>query len=366
LKIALVNWYSTAEGVLGGTEIIFDDLKRVLERQGHDAELITFWRAANALQRPIQREYSRYAAIDRAYLLADYLEQREKLFGDIDLVISADCCLAYANPKPPLVSYTQNPYLESGKISSVAAFTGMRAHLFYNEFGRFYVELQHRQIQKSAKNVCCSEFMMDYLKRIGARTDNAVLIPHGVDTELFKPLPKGEARARLGIPEDARVGMANTAVHPIKGWHTVAALCRKMQNVVWVIVLKHPAPRRPKLGNVRLFARIPRERLPELYSAADFLVNPSYCESFALAPIEAMACGVPAIVSRTGFAWHLKPGEFEGAGQIVGNCNDLGAYERAIGRVFGREWGPREWVLEHGYDAKAWAGRWEKLIEAVG
>lgn len=363
MKIALVNWYSTAEGVKGGCEIIDDDLKTVLEKQGHEVELITFRKAATALQRPMYTDYQRYTVVDRAYLISDYLEQREKLFGDIDLIISQDCCLAFSNlKKTKLWSYTNNPYQESGKISSVAAFAGMAGHLFYNEFGRFYPFLQRLQVSKSSLNIVPSQYMRRYCEKLGMGVDE--VIPHAVDTDLFKPLPKGETRARLGIPEDARVGMANTAVHPVKGWNMLAELIRRRQDITWLIVLKHQVPRRPKLKNVHLFTRVPRERLPELYSAADFLVNPSYVESFGLAPLEAMACGVPAIVSRSGFVWHLKE-EFAEAGQIVDRYGDVQGYNQAVDKVFEREWHPRRWVLEHGYDFGTWAERWRKpLIEA--
>lgn len=43
-----------------------------------------------------------------------------------------------------------------------------------------------------------------------------------------------------------------------------------------------------------------RERLPEIYQAADIFVMPSLSESFGLAVIEAMACGLPVVISQVG------------------------------------------------------------------
>ena len=45
--------------------------------------------------------------------------------------------------------------------------------------------------------------------------------------------------------------------------------------------------------------RIATEHLPALYRQALALVYPSLYEGFGLPPVEAMACGTPAIVSNT-------------------------------------------------------------------
>jgi len=44
---------------------------------------------------------------------------------------------------------------------------------------------------------------------------------------------------------------------------------------------------------------VPDSDLPALYSSASLFVYPSFYEGFGLPPLEAMACGIPVIVSRT-------------------------------------------------------------------
>ncbi len=54
-----------------------------------------------------------------------------------------------------------------------------------------------------------------------------------------------------------------------------------------------------KLSNHILFlGRVPVEDLLHLYNAAQLLVQPSLYEGFGLAPLEAMACGTPVVVSN--------------------------------------------------------------------
>jgi glycosyltransferase involved in cell wall biosynthesis len=45
---------------------------------------------------------------------------------------------------------------------------------------------------------------------------------------------------------------------------------------------------------------VPREDLPEYYAKADVFVLPSFNEGMSLAALEAMAAGLPLVVSRTG------------------------------------------------------------------
>ncbi|GAB4272175.1 MAG: glycosyltransferase family 1 protein [Candidatus Promineifilaceae bacterium] len=52
-------------------------------------------------------------------------------------------------------------------------------------------------------------------------------------------------------------------------------------------------------GRVRFLGFVDDADLPALYSAADLFVYPSLYEGFGLPPLEAMACGTPAILSNT-------------------------------------------------------------------
>lgn len=51
-------------------------------------------------------------------------------------------------------------------------------------------------------------------------------------------------------------------------------------------------------GEVRLTGYVPQKDLPTLYAGARLFVYPSLYEGFGLPPLEAMACGVPVIVSK--------------------------------------------------------------------
>jgi glycosyltransferase involved in cell wall biosynthesis len=55
-----------------------------------------------------------------------------------------------------------------------------------------------------------------------------------------------------------------------------------------------------EVGRVYFLGKIKREKLPEIYSAADLFLFPSTTDTFGMVVLEAQACGVPALVTDKG------------------------------------------------------------------
>jgi glycosyltransferase involved in cell wall biosynthesis len=66
------------------------------------------------------------------------------------------------------------------------------------------------------------------------------------------------------------------------------------------------------LPSVHFHGHVSREELFESYRTATAAVFPSYAEAFAVAPLEAMACGCPTIFSQRGSGPELLTHEREG------------------------------------------------------
>jgi teichuronic acid biosynthesis glycosyltransferase TuaC len=115
------------------------------------------------------------------------------------------------------------------------------------------------------------------------------VLPCGVDTERFRPIPRGEARAALGLEAEAHF-------------------------------LLFPAdPRRPEKRHDRALAvagevplltlgEVEPAQVPLWVNAANAVLVPSERESFGLAVLEALACEVPVLATPCGVAPEVLAG----------------------------------------------------------
>jgi len=149
------------------------------------------------------------------------------------------------------------------------------------------------------------------------------IIPPGVDTGHFYPIPVDEARQYIGLKSYNRMILFVGRIERLKGLETLirAIACLRLKD------LKEPVRLAviggdPEAGPEELteeMARIQKlcdeltvgkmvaflgkrgqDTLPYYYSAAEVVVMPSYYESFGMVALEAMACGVPVIASQVG------------------------------------------------------------------
>jgi glycosyltransferase involved in cell wall biosynthesis len=182
--------------------------------------------------------------------------------------------------------------------------------------------------------------------RYGVPAAKLAPIPNPVDLAAWRAVDRGQARSRLGIPPEARV----------VGWHGRVELRRKGLDMLleaWTRVCD-ARPGTPllllligtgrdadelrrrlgalRLDNVRWVDRYihDRELLVQHLSAADVYAFPSRHEGFAVATLEAMACGLPVVAADApGAADLLEAGERSG-GILVPRA-DAAALAAALG-----------------------------------
>lgn len=88
-----------------------------------------------------------------------------------------------------------------------------------------------------------------------------------------------------------------------------------------------------KLYNVYHFSQFRAQELRDFYRHADLVVYPSLLEGFGLPPIEAIACGTPAV----GAATSAVKENLDGVCPLVDPPTDAGAYARVLDRVLAGE-----------------------------
>jgi glycosyltransferase involved in cell wall biosynthesis len=130
------------------------------------------------------------------------------------------------------------------------------------------------------------------------------VLPNCIDTKAFMKKDKHWSRRKWRIPEEATVGLYVGRWDILKGCDVLEGAIARTTDIHWVILLgtgsdPNAVPRR---GNVQVIEQAAYEDMPELYSAADFMLFPSRYEGFGYVIIEAMACGLPVITTKVGIA----------------------------------------------------------------
>lgn len=177
---------------------------------------------------------------------------------------------------------------------------------------------ERRGARWATRIVCVSEAERATGVRAGI-TGRWTVIPNGIDPEHFRPAPAAPVRA--GLPPLAGLDPAAPLVV------CVGRLCRqKGQDVLlqaWNDVVREVPDARlvlvgdgPDGDRLRvhapesvLFAGAVADARP-WYQAADLVVLPSRWEGMALAPLEAMACGRPVVVTDVDGARESLPASF--------------------------------------------------------
>lgn len=207
-------------------------------------------------------------------------------------------------------------------------------------------------------------------------------LPNGVDTGLFTPGDRLEARRRYGVSDEAPVAIFVGALDQAHRFKNVDGLIRAFARVplpearLWIV---GDGGLRPELealarqlglgGRVQFLGQHAPAALPPLFRAADVSVLPSTgVESFGLVLLESMACGTPVIASALPGVRTLVEEGVDGHLAAVGDEADLARLlelrlrRRDQAEAMGRK--GREKVLRE-YDWSVIAGRLEETYASV-
>jgi len=177
-----------------------------------------------------------------------------------------------------------------------------------------------RAIYRAADVVTApSSATRDFLRSLGVADERIVLVPYSVDNDFFAhhaaKADRAALRREMEIPDRALVVLFCAKLAPWKRPKDLLeafARATRSQTITplpaspCLIYAGDGVERTPleqtaqALGvaeRIRFLGFVNQSRLPGIYAAADLLVLPSEHEPFGLVVNEAMACGVPAVVS---------------------------------------------------------------------
>ena len=190
------------------------------------------------------------------------------------------------------------------------------------------------------------------------------VIPGGVDTEVFRPQSRQQARKALALAPESPVLLFVGRLQPLKGIDTFLRATQIVQrsyaNLKVLIVgggvdvqdehevrelhrLQRLCEQLGIASRVTFIKAQPQEVLAQYYAAADVFVMPSHYESFGMVVLEAMACGTPVVASRVGgmtstvVAEHtgllVPEGDWQAFAQAIVRLLDTPALREAYGQA---------------------------------
>jgi glycosyltransferase involved in cell wall biosynthesis len=250
-------------------------------------------------------------------------------------VVHDNQCLGYGllGIGLPLVATIHHPITVDRTVElAQARAEGWRRELQVRRWYGF-VRMQKRVARRIPRVLTVSESSAgDIATQMGVRRHRISVVPVGVDTGLFRPLPHvSRVPGRLMTTASADV--------PLKGLVPLLEALAKVRTERHAELVVVGQPRDGSLvpatierlgleGAVTIAGVVDNLRMVELYAEAEVAVVPSLYEGFSLPAVEAMACGLP-LVTTTGGALP----------EVVGDCallvppNDPGALAAAIVRA---------------------------------
>lgn len=323
MKAALLSFYSFDQ-VKGGTELFSEHLKRAFP----GLEVMTYGDVDHSglpnLDRLNLQQPRMGFSLSRDFLHRSRLER-------YDLVIcnsTAGWWLSLRRPGVPMM----NVFHYTSISLSEGTLRGTPGYLP----SRYLMPVFEKAAARGKMNIAVSakvhrELSQNYRVR-------STIIENGVDLERFRPLPPAECRERLGIDHDGPLAIFVGRADHTKGFEIVRELASRRKDLKVLCVTSGQV----EGENLIVRCNVPNDLMPVHYCAADLMLFPSRYESFGFAPLEAMACDVPLVASRTGLMEDLDD---ERAGAIVPR-HDVEEYMAAVDRVLATRPHPRGLVGE--------------------
>ncbi|NOX97352.1 MAG: glycosyltransferase family 4 protein [Nitrospirae bacterium] len=163
-------------------------------------------------------------------------------------------------------------------------------------------------LSRAAKIIAISQSTRRDLERFYQIPEDGVkIIYYGVDRESFKPGCRVKAQSTLNLPAGKKIILHVGTESRRKNVPNLFRALAYLRDILPEVILVRVGPvgktsariiKKLKIGaQILCFTGVAPERMPLFYQASQVLVLPSLYEGFGLPVVEAMACGIPVVVS---------------------------------------------------------------------
>ena len=332
MKIALLSEKYTPD--LGGLAISTERLARLLTSAGHTVRV--FAPTSSLPPSDLRTLPSHGVGVTR---FGAHKRVDDTLVDWFELIVGEhtrepfDILHAYFLPQAGFVAAYAGKYLNVPSVVSIRGNDIERAAFDPAKFSHVMYALQNA----SAVTTNASELA----KKAKAFLDREIiLVPNGIDTDLFRPLEKNISLAQsLGLGDLPIIGFAGE-LRAKKGMTTLIfgyAKINKVRPCSLLIVGEVRAGEDKqafdefRISNIDsriiVTGAIPHNDMPAYYSLMDVFVHPSLRDGMPNALLEAMACGIPVVSTPVGGALDVIQ---DGENGVMIPVNDAKAISEAV------------------------------------
>lgn len=212
---------------------------------------------------------------------------------------------------------------------------------------------------RGATVVCVSRAVAGEIRRFYRLGADAV-IPNGIDTALFRPGSRAEARLELGLREGGRYCLFVGRPQYRKGADLLLDACREAD---FELLVAGP----PGLAGAHELGVLGPDALARAYVAADCVLFPSRYEACSYVVLEALACAVPLLTTEVGWVSTLLDAVPEYRALCVRpDHRDIVTRLKNLEEIASEELtsSARAWVLEHN-SLESYARAWRELLGSL-
>ena len=256
----------------GGVESVNKILIFIFEQAGHNVELIT----TDAFKHSIWTRLMT-VIVGPTYITAHKFNRSKKKYD----IIIANGEYGWRIKHPKCINLFHGSY--KGYRDFLKQFLSKKKYLSIVRGD--YIQ---RLSAKGKYVVCVSEFVKDILEDAGVNVDE--VISNSVNTNIFKPRNKQRKEKYIFV------GSYN---YYAKGFDVLEKLAKKNYKIDCV-TNKEPSS---IFGWLEI---TDNANMPRIYNEYKMLIFPSRFEGMPMVPLEAMACGVPIVMSNVGLGPQLR------------------------------------------------------------
>lgn len=297
---------------VGGVPTLFTNLAQQMVRRGHEVTVVTSWVSGTKKNERWKGINIVRAGKNREGFLYHSTIEMLKMKENFDIVHTS----TYSSMIP---SFVYSFFKRKRTILSVHEVWSLKEWIEFTRLKGFFYFLEERSLFMLPfdKYISPSFHTKNDLLKLGIENPKIVVIPHGIDHEIFNPSAKkyrGQTRKRLKIKEEDIVCSFIGKPTEFKGIRYMLDAMEKVlerTDVKFIFVLSKSysseykqflkrvnSSKTIKKSTIILEPKSDADYTAKIISCSDFIVMPSLTEGFGFVAAESASIGIPAIVTK--------------------------------------------------------------------